>query len=851
MTPRLTRLGTALVLAALFAWPARAAEPPKDLVKQYGTDPASVLRHGKGYRYPQAGWIVVHIEGKPYERGYQHGKLLAPEIAEYIKVLAVKRGKNEAGAIWDQLRMTTNALFVRKYDPEFLEEMKGIADGAAEAGATFNGRALDFLDIVTLNSDIELEFLESALEATANGLEGKRFKEPKNQARPAADHPEHCSAFAATGPATADGKIVFGHITMFNIAFVNYFNVWLDIKPEKGHRVLMQTYPGGIQSGMDYYMNDAGLLVTETTISQTKFDVTGLALASRIRKTLQYADSIDKAVAILGTSSNGLYTNEWLLGDTKTNEIAMFELGTHTSKLWRSGKDEWYGGTKGFYWGCNNGKDQAVRLETVASVEGKPANLVWHPSDRDQAWLKLYNAHKGKIDADFGFKAFTTPPLAAFPSLDAKFTTSEMAKDLKVWAIFGNPLGRTWEPTEFDRNRVPGMRSLIPNDWTVLAPDAPPALPKGTAVAVDLGGKGDGSSGDDEDVSINVHEPAWHGTIFPRTPADSWLAAAFADYERIVSIENALHVESGDSFGKAEQKKLDAALYAHRSRYATAVRRWGKDVPLDRTVSDVTQSEWYEIAANKGVLLLAELHKAMGHAKFVGFMDAFGRANAGKPVATADFRVAAEKAAGKPLAKIFDPWLTRTGLPGVSNEALAKNYWSVDSFEDEPEKALIVFGTLKDVHAHEEAAERLQQAIRRRWSNVTVPIKADSAVTEEDLKDHHLLLVGRPDSNAISAKLSGNLPVQFTPGSFKVGDVVYGHARSSVIAAGSNPRNPRYSAVLFAGLGAESTWRCVDQMARRQREYIDILVWPAGSEMRRHTVTGGEPTCDMCTHSDK
>ena len=58
-----------------------------------------------------------------------------------------------------------------------------------------------------------------------------------------------------------------------------------------------------------------------------------MTVASRIRKALQYADTIDKAVEILKKDNNGLYTNEWLLGDTKTNEIAMFELGTHKSKL--------------------------------------------------------------------------------------------------------------------------------------------------------------------------------------------------------------------------------------------------------------------------------------------------------------------------------------------------------------------------------------------------------------------------------------------------------------------------------------------------------------------------------------
>ena len=183
---------------------------------------------------------------------------------------------------------------------------------------------------------------------------------------------------------------------MFSLFMVRHFNVWLDVKPSRGHRVLMQTYPGGIQSGMDYYMNDAGLLVAETTIAQTKFDLDGQALASRIRKVLQYADSIDDAVEILTTANNGLYTNEWLLGDTKTNEIAMFELGTHKNKLWRSSKNEWLGGTKGFYWGCNNTKDLDVRLETVASLEGKPANVVFHPSDRDRTWLRLFGEAQGE-----------------------------------------------------------------------------------------------------------------------------------------------------------------------------------------------------------------------------------------------------------------------------------------------------------------------------------------------------------------------------------------------------------------------------------------------------------------------
>src|SRR5262249_43995409 len=160
---------------------------------------------------------------------------------------------------------------------EYLQEMKGIADGAAAAGAKFDSRIVDLIDIVVLNSNIEVDFLDSALDASATGLEGQVFREPAD-GQMQNEEEEHCSAFAATGPATADGQIVFGHITMFMLYEVHHFNVWLDIKPKDGHRMVFQSYPGGIMSGLDYYMNDAGLLCSETTIGQTHFNIDGAPL---------------------------------------------------------------------------------------------------------------------------------------------------------------------------------------------------------------------------------------------------------------------------------------------------------------------------------------------------------------------------------------------------------------------------------------------------------------------------------------------------------------------------------------------------------------------------------------------
>ena len=330
-------------------------------------DPRSVQRYGPAYRYPQEGWIVLHIEGEPYQRGCQHGRLMAEEIAAHVRCFAAVRSPKAPADGWKATRTLVDALFLRRYHKEYLEEMKGIADGASAAGARFEGRPLDLLDIVTVNSWSEVETLDHALAAMPTGLEALRFPQEGPQAK-AEPKPMHCSAFAANGKATRDGKIVFGHITMFSLYPSGFYNVWLDVKPARGHRVFMQTYPGGIQSGLDYYFNDAGLLVCETTLAQTRFDIKGMTVPSRIRQALQYADGIDKAVEILQEGNNGLYTNEWLLADIKTNEIAMFELGTHKSKLYRSSKNEWYGDTEGFYWGCNNTKAVSYTHLTLPTI---------------------------------------------------------------------------------------------------------------------------------------------------------------------------------------------------------------------------------------------------------------------------------------------------------------------------------------------------------------------------------------------------------------------------------------------------------------------------------------------------
>ncbi|HEY3967670.1 MAG TPA: C45 family autoproteolytic acyltransferase/hydrolase [Planctomycetaceae bacterium] len=839
LTPAAHRLSSVFAAALLVTiWAIEClAAPPVPTATEFVPDPTSVTRHGPAWRYPQAGWHVVHIEGSPYERGFQHGKLLAAEIVDYIESLASIQSSKSPHEGWRDKRTLANALFLRRFDAEYLEEMKGIADGAASAGAEYDDRRLDLIDIVTINSDIEAGFLHSGLEASATGLDSRKFDQPQ-YSQPKAKLQEHCSAFVATGPATADGRIVVGHITMSDVDYVRHYNVSLDVRPSEGHRVVMQTFPGGIFSGLDYHINDGGLIVTETTIRQTKFNPAGKSLASRTRRAVQYADSIDRAAEILGDSSNGLYTNQWLLADLKTNEIAMFELGTDRTRMWRSSRNEWFAGTTGFYWGCNNSRDLDVLKETVPDLAGKPANLVAFPKSRDKAWLSLFHKHAGKIGEAFAFEAYGSAPLAAFPSCDAKFTTAKMAERLETWALFGPPLGRTWDPTPHDRKKYPDVQHLVSNDWTVLRTVAPPKDASHVA-AVDLAPFPD----DDKEphVKFEAHHPfAWRGTLLPQSDADVWLAAAFAEYEKIISYEKALHRAAEEKHPKSNAVKLEAherdlvesALFEHESKWRTAALRMGRDVPLQDTASDPASHDWYDVAKGKGVLLLAALRERLGAEAFDHMLDAFGQAHAGRRVTTAEFVNHCRESAGALAVEVLDAWLD----PAKSAAPASGNPWTIYSFEAEPELALIVYGTVADRAANKEAAALLARTLARRFSNFSYPVKADDEVADSVLSRRHVMLVGRPSTNRIAARLAAKLPVSFQPGSFSVREETYAHPGSWIVVAGENPLNSRYSAVLYAGLGADATWHCVQHLDAEELPAPQVLLQPHGKKAVRFRV---------------
>ena len=129
---------------------------------------------------------------------------------------------------------------------------------------------------------------------------------------------------------------------------------------------------------------------------------------------IQYGGNVDEVVEQLGTRNNGLYTNEWLIGDAKNNEIAMYELGTSHTKLWRSSKNEWFGGHRRLLLGRQQRQGpgrppgvpaRSARRARVRSLRRRPC-AIW-PGRISTS------KYRGQIDEQFAFLAFRTAPLVS------------------------------------------------------------------------------------------------------------------------------------------------------------------------------------------------------------------------------------------------------------------------------------------------------------------------------------------------------------------------------------------------------------------------------------------------------
>ncbi|WP_306591704.1 C45 family autoproteolytic acyltransferase/hydolase [Geothrix sp. 21YS21S-4] len=617
---------------------------------------------GKGFRYEMGGWTFLHIEGAPYARGRQHGELMADEIVRYVTKLGVLKNAADPVRGWNDQRQTADALFFRKYDVEYLEEMKGITDGAVKAGAKFKGRDLDLLDIVTLNSAVDMSSLQDGLAHAPNPLTGRTFMTGDDEAAKGGEG-DHCSSFVATKGATKSGRFIFTQMFMWNGYTGTEWNVMLDIVPEKGKRLVMQTFAGGIHSGTDWYLNASGLVMGETTVGQTPFNADGTPQSNRIRKAAQYAGGIDEAAAILFKQNNGLYTNDWTMADAKTDEGACFLLGTEKTKLWRTGSKgkaaDTPGGHRDFIWANNNNRDPEVRGEYVSNPDNAPADLAFNTWNRDIAFQEAFRTYgKGGFDIDSATRLMATSPINRPHACDAKLTTAEMAEKL----VFIAHQGKTTLREKMVGGRwiadLPGATPHLTHGYTAFSPiwiteklqaakaAWKPEKPAKAAPAPDVAAVKEAFSYDAKGL--------WTGTVRPASDADNWFVSGSAAYWQ--QLKNLPGVPA-----KAYEAQA-AALADLTTRHLWLDAKEGAQAPA-ATATDYGRYGAYQIPRIRGAFALHQLRLHLGNAAFARAMGAVQSRYAGKAASTSQILKALSDGAGKDVSPILKPWIERADLP--------------------------------------------------------------------------------------------------------------------------------------------------------------------------------------------
>jgi hypothetical protein len=368
------------VAVVAFAWGARTA-PARPKASSAAAARSASMPKAKpnprlkgAYRFERNGWVYVHLQGSPTDIGYQHGYLLAPEIADAFHAVRVVDTHNTQRP-WSFFRNAAQKMLWPRIDQEYQAELRGIV-----AGLHARGVKMDLDDVVALNA------FEELADYYVPWYNARNKKSAYNA--PHLYSPGNCSAFIATGSYTKDHNIVIGHNAWTNYINGERWHIIFDIVPTHGYRILMDGFPGVITSDDDFGMNSDGIVITETTISQyAGWNPNGIPEFERSRKALQYASSITDYVKIMKGGNNGGYANDWLIGDRKNGEIARFEEGLTHTRLWTT-KD-------GFFVGSNFPSDPAVtKDETTFNVHdlGNSANA------RHLRWNQLMKQYKGKID---------------------------------------------------------------------------------------------------------------------------------------------------------------------------------------------------------------------------------------------------------------------------------------------------------------------------------------------------------------------------------------------------------------------------------------------------------------------
>jgi hypothetical protein len=434
-----------------------------------------------GLKYEKNGWVYISVKGEPKERGYAYGYLCAEEFKQ-VQLMLKFNILESYGEDWDYFIKEISDDFksmTQKEFPEFYDEMEGIADGCNAAGTKTN---ID--EIIAWNFYCSIPYWYSTKTEGHIGKEGGGAK-------------DKCSAFIAVGDYTEDGKIVCAHNSFCDFIDGQYSNVILDLNPSKGHRFIMQTSPCWIWSGTDIFVTSKGIIGTETTIGGFMPYEKKFPIGYRIRKAMQYGNTLDEYVTILLEGNSGDYANSWLFGDTNTNEILRIELGLKYHNVERTKNGMFIGfnapydpkirnlecNNSGFYDIRRHQGARLVRLNELMDVHKGKINIEIAKeiiADHYDVYLKKESnpcsrtvCSHYEIDArEYMSQADRPKPFAPHGAVDGFVVDTTLAKKMSFIGRFGNSCGMPFNKNDFCDKHIqwnifrPYLLDRPSQDWT-------------------------------------------------------------------------------------------------------------------------------------------------------------------------------------------------------------------------------------------------------------------------------------------------------------------------------------------------------------------------------------------------
>jgi len=210
----------------------------------------------------------------------------------------------------------------------------------------------------------------------------------------------------------------------------------------------------------------------DTTAPQGLWRNKGYSMVIRTRMAAQYSTNLDQAIDYLMYKNDGLWTAVYLIGDTKTGEIARLDIALYHYKIWRT--------FDGFYWSANNPMDQGVRYEAnglgLTGVALKMLGVSSYPyftlkylhAPRDAKLEELGNKYYGDIDLEVvKDKIMYEFPVTDNSTTDIKATDTQLMESNSMWAFWGNSRGMIWDVSDQEQN-LKGAENVPPGGWTYI-----------------------------------------------------------------------------------------------------------------------------------------------------------------------------------------------------------------------------------------------------------------------------------------------------------------------------------------------------------------------------------------------